>query len=128
MADASMSPGARRDVESYVGSGAAAADIARWLGLAAAPTFALMALWTALFGGQPDMACMAQGSWSMSGMAVMYLLMSAFHSAPWLKLLLSAPGRWRWPFPRAVLAGVGSRSAASRKISDSMDGPSRCLG
>jgi hypothetical protein len=87
MPEASMSQVARRDVDNCAGGGLAASNVADWLGLAAAPAFALMALWTVFFGGQPDMACMAtQGSWSMSGMAVMYVLMSAFHLAPWLRL------------------------------------------
>ena len=45
---------------------------ADWLSLAAAPTFAAMALLTAVVGGGP-----------------MYLLMSAFHSPPWLKVISS---------------------------------------
>jgi hypothetical protein len=92
MTDVSMSQVARHDVENCAGSGMAAPKVAGCLGLAAAPTFALMALWTAFFGGQPDMVCGAtQGSWSTSGMPVMYLLMSAFHSAPWLKLFARQP-------------------------------------
>jgi hypothetical protein len=77
--------------EARIGSGGAAAPgEASWLGLAAAPTFAIMALWNGFFGGQPDMLCMAmQDSSPMSGMTVMYLLMSAFHSSPWLKLISS---------------------------------------
>jgi hypothetical protein len=59
-----------------------------WLALAAAPIFAIMALWNALFGGQPDMVCMAmQDSSALSGMTMMYLLMSVFHLSPWLTLL-----------------------------------------
>lgn len=70
--------------------GAAASPVCRWLGLAAAPTFAVMALWTALFSAQPDMLCLAmRGSSAMSGMTLMYLLMSVFHSSPWLKLIAS---------------------------------------
>ena len=54
------------------------------------PTFTIMALWNGLYSGQPDMLCMAmQGSSPMSGMTVMYLLMSAFHAAPWLRLISS---------------------------------------
>ena len=62
---------------------------ADWLCLAAAPTFALMALLTGVLGGgPPDMLCpAAQDGSPLSGMAPMYLLMSAFHSAPWLKLI-----------------------------------------
>ena len=62
---------------------------ADWLCLAATPTFATMALLTSLPGGSaPDMLCMtAPGAAPLNGMACMYLLMSAFHAAPWLKLL-----------------------------------------
>ena len=72
------------------GDGAAAARAAAdWLSLAAAPTFAMMALLTGVLGGgMPDMPCAAVHQASpLSGMAPMYLLMSAFHSAPWLKLI-----------------------------------------
>ena len=49
-----------------------------------------MALWTGLFSAQPEMLCMAmQGSSPMSGMTLMYLLMSLFHAAPWLRLISS---------------------------------------
>ena len=71
------------------GSGTATAlGAADLLCLAAAPTFAVMALLTgALGGGRPDMLCSAaQDAAPLNGMAAMYLLMSAFHSAPWLKL------------------------------------------
>ncbi len=64
----------------------AALPAADWLSLAAAPTFAIMALLTSvLSGGQPDILCSAASP--LSGMTPMYLLMSAFHSAPWLKLI-----------------------------------------
>ena len=70
---------------------APALGAADWLGLAAAPTFAIMALLTGVFGGgRPDMLCLAAHDASpLSGMVPMYLLMSAFHSAPWLKLISS---------------------------------------
>ena len=72
----------------YEGGHAAALDAADWLGLAAAPTFACMALLTPAHGGRPDMFCSAaQNASPLTGMAPMYLLMGAFHSAPWLKLL-----------------------------------------
>ena len=67
-------------------SGSAARVAADWLCLAATPIFALMALLTAL-GGQPDMLCAAmQRASPLGGMVPMYLLMSAFHLAPWLRL------------------------------------------
>jgi hypothetical protein len=61
-----------------------------WLSFAAAPIFAIMAFLTANFGGgsMPDVLCSAtQRASPLNGMVAMYLLMSAFHSAPWLKLV-----------------------------------------
>jgi hypothetical protein len=61
---------------------------ADWLCLAAAPTFAFMALFSALDGGAHGALCSsAPGASAMNGMAWMYLLMSAFHATPWLKLI-----------------------------------------
>jgi hypothetical protein len=73
------------------GSGdAAAPGAAGWLGLAAAPVFAILALWTALSGTRPDMLCVGMQSASpLNGMALMYALMSIFHAAPWMKLISS---------------------------------------
>jgi hypothetical protein len=72
---------------------ASARGAADWLSLAAAPTFAIMALLTVIFGGgAQDMLCAAApDAWPLGGMVPMYLLMSSFHLAPWLKLI--AP--WR---------------------------------
>ena len=71
------------------GSGSMAAPSgAGLLSLGAAPVFALMALWTGLFG-QPDMLCMSMPTSSFNGMALMYTLMSIFHAAPWMKLISS---------------------------------------
>jgi hypothetical protein len=70
------------------GRNAAALGAADWLGLAAAPTFAGMALLTVGYGGPADMLCSApHHAAPFGGMATMYLLMSAFHTASWLKLL-----------------------------------------
>ena len=76
--------------EAYTGGGnTAVLGAADWLCLAAAPTFAIMALLTGVLGGGPlDMLCAgAQDASVLSGMVPMYVLMSAFHSAPWLKLI-----------------------------------------
>ena len=67
---------------------AVALGAADWLCLAATPTFAMMALLTVLSGGPPDMLCSAAPASPLGGMVPMYWLMSAFHSAPWLKLVL----------------------------------------
>lgn len=65
-------------------------SVDRWLSLAAAPTFAIMAVLTAIGGGMPDMVCLAsQHASALGGMVPMYLLMSAFHLPPWLKLISS---------------------------------------
>ncbi|TIO30071.1 hypothetical protein [Mesorhizobium sp.] len=72
------------------GSGnAATLGAADWLSLAAAPTFAIMALLTAVTGGADMICSAAQDASPLNGMAMMYLLMSAFHLAPWLKLVAS---------------------------------------
>ena len=61
--------------------------------LAATPTFAVMAVVTGLLDGDAtDMLCSAaHGASPFGGMVWMYLLMSAFHSAPWLKLIAGRP-------------------------------------
>lgn len=76
-----------------IGGGARSPGITRgaadWLRLAATPTFAIMALLTVMLGeGTSDVLCSAaQAGSPLTGMAAMYLLMSAFHLAPWLKLM-----------------------------------------
>jgi hypothetical protein len=67
---------------------AAAPGAAGWLGLAATPTFAVMALLASMSDNGMDMMCAdAHGMSLLGGMVPMYVLMSAFHSAPWLKLI-----------------------------------------
>ncbi|OZI56087.1 hypothetical protein [Bordetella genomosp. 4] len=65
--------------------------MARWLHLAAAPAFAAMAAMTFLLGGDAHpMTCLGGDRGSpISGMGLMYLLMSVFHAAPWLKFVAS---------------------------------------
>ena len=60
------------------------------LALAAAPTFALMAIAT---GNSPPMALCAPGAGFLpiDGMTAMYLLMSLFHLPPWLRLAHRRP-------------------------------------
>src|SRR5689334_22785634 len=60
-----------------------------WIGLAAAPTFAAVALVSGLSGGGAhDALCASmQTAGPVSGMTFMYLLMSVFHTAPWLRLI-----------------------------------------
>jgi hypothetical protein len=73
------------------GTGTRPFGVTECLHLAATPTFAVMALLTGVVsGGSADMLCPAgHGMSPLGGMAVMYLLMSAFHSASWLKLISS---------------------------------------
>jgi hypothetical protein len=61
------------------------------LALAAAPTFAAMAVVTAI-GAAPMALCTGSGPPLVDPMTAMYLLMSLFHLPPWLK---RAPGRGR---------------------------------
>ena len=79
--------GLGRDMGRYEGDPPASVGVANWLSLAAAPTFAIMALVTAAHGGG---ATGTHGSGPhealpLSGMAMMYVLMSLFHAVPWLK-------------------------------------------
>jgi hypothetical protein len=82
--------------------------------LAAAPTFAIMALLTGVVGRDPaEMLCSAAHSSPLSGMAPMYLLMSAFHSSPWLKLM---SGR------RPTATGPDRAAAAMEELDDREQG------
>ncbi len=65
-------------------SSAGASTLIDGLCLAAAPTFAVMAVLTAVSGTSTDMMCSAT-QWPLGGMVPMYALMSAFHAGPWLK-------------------------------------------
>jgi hypothetical protein len=71
------------------GGNAAGLHAADWLCLAAAPIFAIMALLTSVHGsGEAEMLCSAMpGASPLSGMVPMYVLMSAFHCVPWLRLI-----------------------------------------
>ena len=69
--------------------GAAARSAGNFVCLAAAPVFAAMAFCAGINrGGPTDMLCSSAHSASpLSGMVWMYMLMSAAHSPPWLKLI-----------------------------------------
>ncbi|MCA0045748.1 hypothetical protein LB577_02065 [Mesorhizobium sp. B283B1A] len=93
------------DIHSGIGSATsehiAPLGIADWLCLAAAPTFAMMALLSCLQGGDAAMLCMGSSPLtgpsltgpSLTGMPAMYLLMSAFHLAPWLRVISGRQAR-----------------------------------
>lgn len=72
----------------------ASRSAARWLALAASPTFALMALLSSVLGGgQADMRGAAATMSPLGGMITMYLLMSAFHVGAWLSLMRAGARR-----------------------------------
>jgi hypothetical protein len=70
----------------------AALGVVRLLSLAATPTFALMAVLSAVQeSGAAGVLCSMQHPSPLTGMAAMYALMSAFHLSPWLRLI----AKWR---------------------------------
>ena len=74
-----------------IAAGMAGGGLAKWLGLAASPTFAAMALLTSL-GSGPMVLCSGTAGFPLGGMVPMYLLMSVFHAAPWLKVIAGQSG------------------------------------
>jgi hypothetical protein len=98
--------------------------VAQWLRLAAAPTFAVMALATSLSPGPLERLCSTAPTGPLCGMALMYLLMSIFHLPPWARIardgrrrLVRASGLWplrpaaaiRRSAPPAQPGGAGRR-------------------
>ena len=66
---------------------------AGWLGLAVAPTCALMA-WISAVGSPAMTMCQTASAFApVNDMALMYVLMSLFHLSPWMKLLSSRSRR-----------------------------------
>jgi hypothetical protein len=82
--------------------------LADCLALAAAPTFALMAVLTGILdSGAHQMACSAAMHMSpLTGMALMYVLMSGFHFTPWLKLIYGWAKRRRGRPQRVTLCSA----------------------
>jgi hypothetical protein len=78
-------------------SSAIALGAADWLSLAAAPTFAIMALLTGGLGGgaMARLCSTTHRAFPLGGMVTMYALMSVFHSPPWLKLISARRARAR---------------------------------
>jgi hypothetical protein len=70
---------------------AIALSAADWLSLAAAPTFAMMAVLTFVVGSGPanTLCSVAHGASPLSSMVAMYGVMSVFGLGPWLKLVCS---------------------------------------
>lgn len=69
-------------------AGGCAGGATGWISLAAAPTFAAMALLTGVLdaGRQGAICAVAPAGLPLNDMVAMYLLMSAFHTAPWIRL------------------------------------------
>jgi hypothetical protein len=99
---------------------AIARGAADFLCLAAAPTFAIMAMLTGLHGdGARDTLCSAtQDASPLSGMVPMYLLMSVFHAAPWLKLGLKLG-----PKLALITRWCHRRRSGSRPLCRTLPGP-----
>ena len=98
-------------------------DMARgWMALAAAPSFAFMAAFTGIQGGGGHMCSAASHTSTLGGMVPMYLLMSAFHLTPWLKLVhfQRTPGRADQRAASAPVPGV--RPAADAPPSNRLSG------
>jgi hypothetical protein len=85
----------RRNAGAWRARGAAG-----WIGLAASPTFALMA-WIGVTDAPRIALCsLAPAMPPIDGMAWMYLLMSLFHVSPWLKLVSDRPRQLAHPTPQ----------------------------
>ncbi len=74
-----------------------------WLGLAASPTFALMAWFAESDASGIPICSSAAGPLPIGDMAWMYLLMCLFHISPWLKFI---PGHAR-PFDQPTSSVQG---------------------
>jgi len=88
-----------------------------WLRLAASPAFATLALWTIAFGDrEAAMICAAGQGGPISGMALMYLLMAAFHLPCWLRLAARRNGLRARRNPPPSGGGVGAADGGGRAL------------
>lgn len=62
-------------------------SLARWLALAASPTFALAGIGNLMHGQLMGIGGSGMGMSPVGGMTVMYGLMALFHAPPWLHLI-----------------------------------------
>jgi hypothetical protein len=74
-------------ISETVGTARPARSIADWWCLVATPLFAIMAVLTAAFAKQMPMDGSSPVAFALGGMPLMYLLMSAAHAGPWLRLI-----------------------------------------
>lgn len=86
----------RTATEKLASSPRPSVDSAGRLGLAATPTFALMA-WVSAVGSSGMTMCSASAFAPLNEMALMYALMSLFHLSPWMKLLSARSQRPHTP-------------------------------
>jgi hypothetical protein len=99
---------------------------ADWLCLAAAPTFAILAMTVGLSSTGPQDVCgLMHSSSPLSSMTGMYLLMSAFHSPPWLQLLASRRTAADPASPTAVKVGSEIGRNEVKLFKDPRDKPER---
>ncbi|MFW7341650.1 hypothetical protein V0R37_08880 [Pollutimonas sp. H1-120] len=71
------------------------ARLVNGLHLAATPTFAVMALLTGLSDDPMNQICSIGAGSPIAGMLPMYLLMSVFHSPPWIRLMRVSTRKWK---------------------------------
>jgi hypothetical protein len=75
-------------------------DAAGWIGLATAPTFALMAWIAAADTSRIAICASTSGMPPIDGMAWMYMLMSFFHMSPWLNIISNTQRQLTQPTPQ----------------------------
>ncbi|GLQ54055.1 hypothetical protein [Devosia nitrariae] len=89
----------------------AAAGAGDLLALAAAPTFAIMALVTEVSSGGGGMEMPGHGAhpFPLGEMTTMYLLMAVFSAVPWLRRMRARRGTTQHHLPDAAAAGAATQ-------------------